>query len=92
MRSRFIGYISDAASILEVAGQHEEAIKLYQRGLDADNLAEAFYQGLMRCHAVVGRQTESIAIYLKLKQLLSITLNLTPSPTTERLHQSLRAS
>ena len=92
LRSRFIRAISEAARDLEDGSRHEEAIKLYQRGLDADNLAEAFYQGLMRCHAIVGRNTEAITTYLKLKQLLSITLNLKPSAATERLYQSLRSS
>jgi LuxR family transcriptional regulator, maltose regulon positive regulatory protein len=64
---------------------------LYQRGLDADDLAEAFYQGLMRCHAAAGRTADATATYLRLKQLLSVTFGLKPSATTERLYQSLHA-
>ena len=92
LRSHFIRLVSDVAGELEKSGESVEAIKLYECGLDADNLAEAFYQGVMRCHASAGRHTEAVATYLKLKRLLSITLNLKPSATTERLYQSLRAS
>ena len=80
-----------SSDLLEQASQHEDAAKLYQRGLDADNMAEAFYQGLMRCHAAAGRTSDAIATYLRLKQLLSNTLALKPSVATERLLQSLRA-
>ena len=91
LRSRFVRAVSEAGRELEHASQHEEAATLYQRGLDADNMAEAFYQGLMRCHATAGRTSDAIATYLRLKQLLSITLALKPSVATERLLQSLRA-
>jgi LuxR family transcriptional regulator, maltose regulon positive regulatory protein len=89
LRSRFSRAISDAANKLEFDGQHEEAAELFQRGLDADDLAEAFYQGLMRCHAATGRTADATATYQKLKQRLSISFGLKPSAVTERLYQSL---
>ena len=92
LRSRFVRAVSEAGRELEQASQHEEAAKLYQRGLDADNMAEAFHQGLMRCHAAAGRTSDAIATYLRLKQLLSLTLNIKPSAATERLYQSFRES
>jgi LuxR family transcriptional regulator, maltose regulon positive regulatory protein len=90
LRSRFSRVISDAAGKLELDGQHKAAAELLQRGLDADDLAEAFYQGLMRCHAATGRTADATATYQKLKQRLSISFGLKPSATTERLYQSLR--
>jgi DNA-binding SARP family transcriptional activator len=90
LRSRFVRTVSEAALALEHAGKHEQAAKLYQHGLDADNMAEAFYQGLMRCHAAAGRPTDAIATYQRLRQLLSVTLSVKPSAATERLYQSLR--
>ena len=92
LRSRFVRAASEAGRELEQASQHEDAAKLYQRGLDADNMAEAFYQGLMRCHAAAGRTSDAIATYLRLKQLLSLTLNIKPSAATERIYQSYRES
>jgi len=90
MRSRFVRVISDAARELERTNRFEEAANLYHCGLGADNFAEAFYQGLMRCHAATGRTADATAIYLRFKQLLSITSGLKPSAATERLYQSLR--
>ena len=90
LRSHFVRLISDAARGLEQANRHEEAARLYQRGLDTDNLAEAFYQGLMRCHVATGRTADATAVYLRLKQHLSIRFGLKPSAATERLYQSLR--
>jgi LuxR family maltose regulon positive regulatory protein len=75
---------------LENTGDHVEAVKFYERGIDTDNMTEAFYQGSMRCHAAAGRAAEVTPTYLRLKQLLSITLNVKPSAATERLYQSLR--
>ena len=90
LRSRFVRAASEARRELEQASQHEDAATLYQRGLDADNLAEAFYQGLMRSHAATGRTADATATYQKLKQRLSISFGLKPLGTTERLYQTLR--
>ena len=74
----------------EARDRFDEAIGWYLKGLDADPIVESFYQGLMRCYGKLDRRTESIAAYRRLKQTLSITLGLAPSPVTEKLYQSLR--
>jgi DNA-binding SARP family transcriptional activator len=89
LRSRFVQTVAGAAHELENSGQHESAMKLYQRGLDADDMAEDFYQGLMRCHAAAGRNAEVAATYFKLKRLLSISLGVKPSPLTEQVYEAL---
>ena len=63
---------------------------LYQRGLDADSLAEEFHQGLMRCYAQLDRNSEALAVYVRLKQLLSLALGVQPSTSTQELYRSLR--
>ena len=62
----------------------------YLRGLDADAAVESFYQGLMRCYQRLGRRSEGISSYLRLRQVLSVTLGLAPSPASERLYEELR--
>jgi len=89
LRSRFVGLVTDAGHEMEQAGRHEEAVRLYRRGLDADDLAEAFYQGLMRCQSATGRTADAVATYQQLKHLLSTTYGVKPSSQTERLYQSL---
>jgi DNA-binding SARP family transcriptional activator len=89
LRARFIQRAGDEGSALEKAGRHDEAIDLYMRGIDADPIVEPFYQGLMRCYAHLDRRSEAAAAYRRLKQILSVTLGLPPSATTERLYRSL---
>jgi DNA-binding SARP family transcriptional activator len=44
----------------------------------------------MRCYARLDRRAEAIAVYRRLKQILSVTLGLPPSATTERLYRGLK--
>lgn len=90
LRGRFIHALVALGAMLEAAGELDAAIAAYQRGLDADAVVEAFYQGLMRCYARLDRRTEAVSAYRRLKQTLSITVGLAPSPATERLYRALR--
>jgi LuxR family maltose regulon positive regulatory protein len=90
LRARYIHRLGELGARLEQAGRHEEAIEWYLRGLDADSIVEPFYQGLMRCYHRLDRRAEAASTYRRLKQILSVTLGLAPSATTEKLYQSLR--
>ena len=63
LRSKFVRAVQSSAQRLETEGRHAAAIDLYLRGLEADDLVEAFYQGLMRCYHSVGRNSEATAIF-----------------------------
>jgi DNA-binding SARP family transcriptional activator len=78
------------AQIRESRGEDEAAVDVYLRGLDVDPMVESFYQGLMRCYHRLGRRSEAISAYHRLKQILSITLGLAPSQASEKLYESLR--
>jgi two-component SAPR family response regulator len=45
---------------MEAGGNWDQALACYRRGIDADELAEEFYQGMMRCHAATGPATHSL--------------------------------
>jgi DNA-binding SARP family transcriptional activator len=90
LRSKFIQAVAQHASRLESAQRDEDAIVWYLRGLDADNVVEPFYQGLMRCYHRLDRLPEAVSAYRRLKQTLSVTLSLPPSAGTEKLYRSLR--
>ena len=90
LRSKFILAVGKLGSVLEASNQHEAAIDLYLRGIEADNLVEQFYQGLMRCYAKLDRRTEAMSAYRRLRELLSLTLGVAPSSTTQRLFAALR--
>ena len=91
LRGRFIHAVGRHAELLEASGDCEAALAAYLRGLDADAAVESFYQGLMRCYQRLGRRSEGISAYQRMRQVLSITLGLTPSANSERLYQALRA-
>ncbi len=91
LSARLTQFVATAGGKLEEAGRWEEAASCYQRGLDIDNLAESFYQGLMRCHLQTGRSTDGLNVFRRMRQLLSITLGVPPSPASEALHQALQS-
>ncbi|MEO8303756.1 MAG: BTAD domain-containing putative transcriptional regulator [Betaproteobacteria bacterium] len=92
LRGKFLRAVGRATRGLEAARQFEAAIDLYLRGLDADILAEAFYQGLMRCNAQLDRRTEIVSVYRRLEQVLSVSLGARPSHTTDRLYLQLKTA
>jgi DNA-binding SARP family transcriptional activator len=92
LRGKFVHQVERQGQFLEEVERRDEAITFYLRGIDADPLAEAFYQGLMRCYQAQGKVAEALSMYRRLKQILSITLGITPSLVTETMARSLRAS
>ena len=64
-------------------------IDLYRRGLEADNLAEPLYRGLMRALAAKGDHAEALNAFRRCRELLSIVLGTEPSGETERLHREI---
>jgi pentatricopeptide repeat protein len=89
LRGKFIYHVSHVGRRLEQEGRWDSAIVWYLRGLDADNLTEEFYQGLIRCHAAEGRPAEAMSVFRRLRQTLSVTLGLKPSAATEALVRQL---
>ena len=90
LRSKFMHHFGRLGSQLESQQAWNEALDLYLRGLDADNLTESFYQGLMRCHAALGRHADALGAYRQLREMLAATLGTGPSPATETLYRSLK--
>ena len=74
---------------LEAVGDWEAALACYRRGIDADELAEEFYQGVMRCHGATGRTAEGMAAFRRLRQTLSLVLGVKQSEKSEQLMQLL---
>jgi LuxR family maltose regulon positive regulatory protein len=70
----------------------KDAIDWYHNGLAADDLAEEFYQGIMRCYQRMCRPAEALAVYQRMRQMLSIKVGVNPSPTSQALAQKLRAT
>jgi len=90
LRSQFLRHVSRTGRRHEEAGRLDIAVQLYQKGVDTDDLAEELYQGLMRCHMKLDRRAEAMSVYRRLRQILSVTLGIRPSPQSEQLFQSLK--
>ena len=90
LRSKFVHVVAKLGGALERSGQHETAIDLYTRGIEADHLVESFYQGLMRCYGSLNRMSEAASAYRRLRDALSITLGVQPSSVTQQLFETLR--
>jgi DNA-binding SARP family transcriptional activator len=89
LRDKLARLISALGQQLEDDQELETALDCYRRGIEADELAEEFYQGVMRCHAAMGRPAEGIAAYRRLRQTLSVVLGVQPSESSEQLMQLL---
>ncbi|HUF19946.1 MAG TPA: BTAD domain-containing putative transcriptional regulator, partial [Burkholderiales bacterium] len=90
LRSKFVAYVARQGKRLEASARHDLAAEYYRRGIEADELAEEFYQGLMRCHLQAGGVSDAMNVYRRLRQTLSVTLGIHPSPASQKLFQSLR--
>jgi DNA-binding SARP family transcriptional activator len=90
LRAKFIRMVGMLGRHFESVGRWDDAAGLYLRGIDADDLSEAFYQGLMRCHMQLDRKAEAMATYRRLRQTLSVTLGISPSAESEALFRRVR--
>ncbi len=90
LRAKFVQAVARLGTSLEGSDHADSAIDTYLRGIEADNLVEPFYQGLMRCYDKLNRRTEAVSVYRRLRETLSITLGVEPSSASRRLFESLR--
>ena len=91
LRARFVRALMHLGDQLERAGDWASAIDVYRRGLEADNLAESFYRGLMRALAATGDHAEALNAFRRCRELLSIVLGMKPSAETDRLYREIAA-
>ena len=89
LRARFIRALVRLGDELERRQDWSHAIDLYRRGLEADNLAEGLYRGLMRALLASGDRAEALNTFRRCRELLSIVLGTRPSAETERLHREI---
>jgi DNA-binding SARP family transcriptional activator len=83
LHGRFLRVLSEAGRALEKAGQPGEAIRLYQKGMEADPIAEELAQALMRAQLKEGRPSEAAAVYQRLRRSLEAQGPIAPSAETE---------
>ncbi len=89
LRGKFIDALSRYGTTLESEGDLPGAVQYYLRGIDADPIVESFHLGLMRCYERLGKRTEALSVYRRLKHTLSVVLGVPPSDATQRLFQDM---
>jgi DNA-binding SARP family transcriptional activator len=89
LRSKLVRTVLGLGHRMQASGRWDEAVTLYQRALELDNLTEALYRGVMICHRELGQPAAALQAYRRCRELLSVVLGLAPSAETEAVRRSL---
>ncbi len=89
LRSKFLRVVEKLGRHWQESGQYEKAVECFQRGLEADDILEEFYQALMLLYQGVNRRTEALSVYTRCKKALFASLGVEPSPKTEAIRKSI---
>ncbi len=92
LRQKFTDTIRQLGLNHENECRWQQAIDVYQQGLEVDDLVEIFYQGLMHCYYQLGLATELEKVYQHCYQLFENKLGIAPSSETNNLYQQSMAS
>lgn len=90
LRNKFLHCIAKLGTAWENLGEYEQAIDCYQKGLEADALAELLYQRLMRIYLRQDRRAEAIAVYERCQTVLRNQYGISPSRSTRDILHLLR--
>jgi LuxR family transcriptional regulator, maltose regulon positive regulatory protein len=88
-RERLVRITENLGRHWEKSGDIEAALHCYGKGLDADDLAEQLYQGVMRCHGQSGHTDAVIQAYRRLQRALTSKLGVAPSAESHRLFRQV---
>jgi ATP/maltotriose-dependent transcriptional regulator MalT/DNA-binding SARP family transcriptional activator len=92
LREQFTRVVSRKAQRHEARGEWSRAIDCYVRGIETDDLIEAFHRGHMRCLIALGQRAEAMSVFRRLRQTLSVKLGMGPSAETFALVDALRGT
>ncbi|MGZ5790091.1 MAG: BTAD domain-containing putative transcriptional regulator [Burkholderiaceae bacterium] len=92
LRSKFLHFVVRVGQWYETRMQWDQAIDLYERGIQAESVSEECYRALMRCYSVQGNVAKAMSAYRRCRDMLSIQLGIKPSAETERLLQTLQST
>ena len=74
---------------MEEREEWERAADYYERGVEADHLAEGLYRRLMLCYREIGRIAQAIDIYDRLRFTLEAERATEPAPETTVIYRRL---
>ncbi len=85
LETKFMKLVAELGEIYEQQRKWQQAVNLYQRGLESNNLNEEFYRGMIRCKLALGEVAGAMEIYRRCRSVLSIVLGIVPSKATRLL-------
>lgn len=88
LKRKYVRAVMTAARYYKEMGFFDQAIALYEDGLEQDPLVEKFYQNIMRCYLSTGRQAEALSVFNRLSGVLSAA-NIRPSPRSIEIRDML---
>ncbi len=86
----YLDSLAAAGRALEEAGRPADGAGVYRRWIEADDLAEPAYRGLMRCLEAAGERAEALKVYRRLATLLERELDVEPEAETVALFERLQ--
>ena len=90
IQARFTRQMAVLGARLEALGAHAQAVRIYERVIESQPLAEDIYRRLIGCLLALGQRAEAYEAFRRCRQQLSVVLGLRPAPETEALVASLR--
>lgn len=88
-REKFLQCIGMLGRFHEEAGAWDKAAGYYDKGLEVDSLAEAFYRSLMACYMNMGQPVKALDVYGRCRRVLKAALDVFPDAETEALCRSI---
>jgi ATP/maltotriose-dependent transcriptional regulator MalT/DNA-binding SARP family transcriptional activator len=89
LRGRFLRNVEKLGKYWQQSSQWDKALDCYLKGLEVDDLAEEFYQGVIVCYQQVGRKNDALATYKRYRKILSSIPGLEPSARIQTLYNRL---
>jgi LuxR family maltose regulon positive regulatory protein len=91
LRGKLLRNLVAVGKHLEDQGEADRAARVYERGLELDNLSEELYRRLMLTYRKLGQSAAALEVYRRCRHLLSVVLGVKPSAETEAIYRSLKA-
>ena len=91
LRSRFLQHILQVGDYYENTQQWRNAVRLYERALRIDLLAEDLCQRVMIAYRHLDRRADALLAYQRCERALTASLGILPSREIRSLRDSLRA-
>ena len=89
LRRKFRHTVGELAFYWEARAEWERAATCYERGIEADGLAEGLYRHLMLCYRQIGRVARAIDTYDRLRSTLKAERVAEPAPETTTIYRRM---